>query len=156
MSKEKTTVGWREWIALPDLGIPRLKAKVDTGARTSAIHTFLIDPFEEDGIKKVRIGLHPQQKRTDIEHFAVADIVDERWVSDSGGHKEQRFVIRTRIQVGSVIWPIEVSLTNRDNMSFRMLLGRTAMHHRLIVDPSASYLTGNKPPSTKQRHPQDA
>jgi hypothetical protein len=140
--REKTTVGWREWVALPALGIPAIKAKVDTGARTSALHAFRVEPFTENGLLKVRFALHPLQKRTDVVANCVADVVDQRVVSDSGGHRERRYVIRTPLRLGQHEWDIEMTLTARDSMRFRMLLGRTAMHGRLVVDPQASYLTG--------------
>lgn len=142
MSKNKLTVGWREWVALPDLCLDNIKAKVDTGARTSCLHAFEIDPFVEDGVEKVRFLMHPIQKRTDIVTECFAPVVDSRLVSDSGGHKEQRFVISTRMVLGSLEWNIEMTLTSRDEMMFRMLLGRTAMEKRILVDPAASYLTG--------------
>lgn len=135
-------VGWREWVALPGLGIPALKAKVDTGARTSALHAYMVEPFTEHGRERVRFGLRPLRKRPDIEILCEADIYDRRIVSDSGGHREERYIIRTPLLLGNSQWDIEISLTNRDTMLFRMLLGRTAMSGRLAIDPGQSYCTG--------------
>lgn len=139
-------LGWREWLALPELEIPRIKCKVDTGARSSALHTFAIERYTEKGAPRVRFGVHPLQKNTDIEVWCETDVVDERMVSDSGGHREQRVVIRTPVKLGEELRPIEITLTDRDTMLFRMLLGRTAMKG-LRVDPSASYLL-DKPDSS--------
>jgi hypothetical protein len=142
-SVESLTVGWREWLSLPDFGIQRLKAKVDTGARTSAIHAFEVTPFEKNGQPWVRFGLHPNQSETDTVIWCEAEVADKRNVTDSGGHTENRFVIVTRVTLGSKTWPVEVTLTNRDNMLFRMLLGRTAMTAgNIVVSPGQSFLTG--------------
>ena len=142
--KEKIVVGWREWMALPELNIPAIKAKIDTGARTSALHAFFVEPFTKGGVAMVRFGVHPLQKREDEEVVCEYPIKDYRQVSDSGGHKEMRYVIETRAQLGDISWNIEMTLTNRDSMKFRMLLGRTALKG-MQVNPAVSFLLGNKP-----------
>jgi hypothetical protein len=144
LKQKKMVIGWREWLALPDLGIQAIKAKVDTGARTSALHTFGLEPFEKDGTLKVKFTVHPLQRRNDIEVCCVADVVDRRRVTSSDGQSEKRYVIQTIVALGEVRWPIELSLTNRKSMRFRMLLGRAAVTGPLLVDPAKSYLTGRK------------
>ena len=138
----KISLGWREWVALPELDINRIKAKVDTGARTSCLHTFRTEPYTQDGERRVRFWVHPVQN--DMHQVVECDarVLDERDVSDSGGHKELRLVIETTLIVGDESWPIEMTLTNRDTMRFRMLLGRTAMAGRTTIYPEASYLAG--------------
>jgi hypothetical protein len=135
-------LGWREWCGLPDLGIPAIKAKIDTGAKTSCLHTFCIEPYTENGNSHVRFKVHPIQKNEDLVLECVAPVKDERIVTDSGGHKEMRYIIETTVRIGDKTRLIEMSLTNRDTMRFRMLLGRRAMEDNTLVDPAASYLNG--------------
>jgi hypothetical protein len=146
---EKISVGWREWCALPELHIAHIKAKVDTGAKTSSLHAFFVEPYEQDGREMVRFGVHPIQKRDDIEIICCWPVKDFREVSDSGGHREMRYVIETPVTLGGRTWPIEMTLTNRDSMKFRMLLGRTAMH-RMQVLPDQSFLFGRPGRTTLQ------
>jgi len=138
----KPILGWREWLALPELNIARIKAKIDTGARSSALHAFAIEPYRKGGQRWIMFAMHPLQERTDILVECHAQIKDRRWVSDSGGHKQRRYVIETQLIAGQSVVRAEMTLTNRDNMRFRMLLGRTAMDNRFIIDPSSSYLLG--------------
>lgn len=144
MDEDRDIIGWREWLALPELGVPGVKAKIDTGARTSALHVVDLEAFEERGRSRVRFVLHPLRKRSGIAIVCTADVIDQRVVSDSGGHRERRWVIRTPVALGSRQWPIELSLTNREDMLFRMLLGRTAMQG-LLIDPWHSYRHGRGP-----------
>ncbi|RLL51966.1 ATP-dependent zinc protease [Mariprofundus sp. EBB-1] len=140
----RLVLGWREWASLPGLGIVAIKVKVDTGARSSALHTFEMEPFSEAGIAMVRFSVHPYQHDASIVKTCVAPLLDERNVTDSGGHTEQRAVILTSLVLGGLRKNIEITLTNRENMKFRMLLGRTAMAGDCIVDPRRSYLLGNR------------
>jgi len=137
----RRVVGWREWVALPQLGLPAIEAKVDTGAKTSSLHAFALDYFEENGKRRVCFGVHPLRD-DDLEVFACADVVDDRVVVSSNGHEEHRFVIRTPVTLAGETWPIELTLTDRREMRYRMLLGRQAMQGRLAVDPAALYLHG--------------
>lgn len=138
------TLGWREWVGLPGLGLPVLKAKVDTGARTSTLHAFEVEPFALDGVPWVRFAVHPLQRRTDLVVRCAAPLVEQRQVTDSGGHRELRPVIRARLVVAGADWPVELTLTDRDTMRFRMLIGRTALAGRALVDPHRSFLTGRR------------
>lgn len=142
----QATIGWREWVALPDLNLPALKAKVDTGARTSALHAFLIEPYNNDGVDMLRFMIHPIQLNDSLEVECHAPVFDFREVTDSGGHREMRYVIQSRLVIGNIEQTIEMTLTNRDTMRFRMLLGRRAMANRFVVDPGASYVNGKLRP----------
>lgn len=138
--KEKMIVGWRETLCLPALGIEKIKAKIDTGARTSCLHAFKVESFTKEEALWVRFWIHPLQRNDEKVTVCEAKVVDERTVRDSGGHEETRFVIESEVSLGGQTWPIEITLTNRENMAFRMLLGRTAMHNKIVVDPTQSFL----------------
>ncbi|MGD8785238.1 MAG: ATP-dependent zinc protease [Thioalkalispiraceae bacterium] len=139
--KEKTIIGWREWVSLPELGIENIKAKVDTGARTSALHAFDLDVINNNGKRTVKFKMHPLQDNNEYVVECQADVIDERNVTDSGGHKERRLVIKTMVEIGDKRLPIEMTLTDRDTMKFRMLLGRTSLKRNFVVEPGKSYLT---------------
>jgi hypothetical protein len=144
-------LGWREWVSLPELGIKHLKAKVDTGARTSALHAFALERSRKDGKDYADFKIHPFQRNTTIEQSCRAEVVDVRKVTDSGGHREERLVITTPIEIAGDRWDIELTLTERDSMMFRMLLGRTAIRDRFKVDPGRSFLAGK--PTLDERRP---
>ncbi|MGM0556668.1 MAG: ATP-dependent zinc protease [Myxococcota bacterium] len=133
-------IGWREWIALPELGIERIKAKVDTGARSSALHAIRIEEFERDGDDWVRFQVHPKQRDASETVACEYPVHDRRSVRSSVGHQQNRIVIRPKVEVMGRAFPIDLTLTNRDAMGFRMLLGREATRGRFLVDPGASFL----------------
>lgn len=133
-------VGWREWIALPELGVDRVKAKIDTGARTSSLHAFGVRLEQRDEGTFASFEIHPEQRSTRGNVRVELPVVEERLVRSSSGHAERRPVVRTGVRLGAVTWPIELTLTRRDDMGFRMLLGREALRGRAVVDPARSYL----------------
>lgn len=147
----KLIIGWREWVSLPDFSVPGIKVKVDTGAATSSIHAFNIEQFELDGEPYVRFIIHPLPGRRDIAIPCEAKLLDKRKVTNSGGETQKRFVIETTVEIAGRQWKTELNLTNRDTMKFRMLLGRSAMKERIIVDPQLSYQAGK--PETKTLYP---
>jgi hypothetical protein len=142
ISGQYSLIGWREWIVFPQFGDARVKAKVDTGARTSAIHATNIQPLEREGQAHVAFILYPNQDDDSGAVECEAPLVETRSITDSGGHEEERYVVSTDIELAGRRWPIELSLTDRNMMGFRMLLGRSAMRNRLIVRPDKSFLCG--------------
>lgn len=142
--KQPLLIGWREWVQLPDLTANPIKAKIDTGARTSAIHAWKIQRFTETGAPWVRFELHPVQKDNRTRVACALPIFDEREVRSSSGEASVRIVVQTRLKLDGRSWPIELTLARRDQMGFRMLIGRTALKRRVLIDPAASYLTGTE------------
>lgn len=142
-AKAKDTIGWREWVMFPDLGIRKVKAKIDTGARTSSLHAWNIRPITRDGREWVEFELHPVQRDNTVRLQAAAPVVDRREIRSSSGHQETRYVISTPVVIGDCSHSIELTLTNRDEMGFRVLLGRTALRGRYLVDSGRSYLMNN-------------
>jgi len=141
--KPKNLIGWEEWCAFPELGLPAIKAKVDTGAKTSCIHAYDIKTFTKDGVKFVCFKIHPIQKNKDLEVECTAPLSDYRNVTSSNGEREKRYVIQTPLTLGSKTITAEVTLTSRHNMAFRMLLGRDAIGKaKFAVDPVKSFQLG--------------
>lgn len=143
-NRPRYLIGWREWITFPDFANARVKAKVDTGARTSAIHAGNITLMRQDGIDVVGFTIYPNQKDGSHAITCWAPLINNRPITNSGGRKEDRFVVRTTIGVGDHRWPIELSLTSRPSMGFRMLLGRSALKSRFLVVPDRSFLDGRQ------------
>lgn len=135
-------VGWKEWIGLPELGLPAIKAKIDTGAATSSIHAYNIRYVIKGGIKYVKFDIHPIQKNNKISKSCLAKLVDRRHVKSSSGDKQRRPVIITKLKVGNYEWDIQLNLTNRDSMGMRMLIGREAIIGRGMVNPTHKFLHG--------------
>lgn len=143
MKKVKKVIAWEEWCALPILGIPAIKFKADTGAKTSALDALNIEPFIKNGQKYVAFQIHPIQRNKKIIIQCSAPLIDFRYITSSTGQKEKRYVIQTIIRLHDKEWPIELTLARRTNLAFRMLLGREAIRKgKLIVDPSKSCLLG--------------
>ena len=137
---EILTLGWEEWLELPDLGLPAIKAKVDTGAKTSALHALEIEPFGPATNPQVRFLIQPDPKNPNLALTCSARVVDRRDITSSNGESELRYVIETMATLGGKSWPIQISLTNRENMSYRMLLGRQAIEEDMVVDPNVSFV----------------
>lgn len=142
MSDDPFVLGWEEWAGFPGLGLPAIKAKVDTGARTSALHAVAVEPFGPEAKPQVRFVMHPIPERPEVEVICAAPAVDRREVTSSNGETELRWVIEAKVRIGERDWPIEVSLTNRETMQYRMLLGRTAIREDMVVNPTQSCVQG--------------
>jgi hypothetical protein len=140
--RELPLIGWREWVGLPELGVPRIKAKIDTGARTASLHAFGIDSFEKGGAPYVRFAVHPRQRDDALEIWVEVPVVEYRLIRSSNGLEARRPVIETAVKLGKRTWQTEITLADRDAMGFRMLLGRHSIRQRYLVDPGRSYLRG--------------
>ena len=142
-------LGWREWVGLPDLGVGAIKAKLDTGARSSALHTFDVETFRKRGRSMVRFAVHPIQRSNLNSLVCEAEVVDEREVRSSSGTLQKRLVIATTVSLMETEHSIELTLARRDQMGFRLLLGRQALAHRFLVDSGRSFL--DSPGGKQQR-----
>ena len=141
IKKKYPIIGWREWVSLPELGIHQIKAKIDTGARTSALHAFSLKIFKDNSKCRIQFDIHPLQHNVHDVVTCTAEIVDKRLVTDSGGHAEERYVILTPLTIAGQTSSVEITLTERENMLFRMLLGRSALQKRFVVNPARSFIT---------------
>ena len=135
-------IGWREWVALPDFNIDAIKAKIDTGARSSALHAFNLKRFRRRGKRMVRFEIHPIQRTSRQAVEVEAEVIEDRMVRSSNGKVERRPVIRTSVRMYNRDWEIELTLTSRDEMGFRMLLGRHALRGQFLIDPGRSLRAG--------------
>jgi hypothetical protein len=144
------TVGWREWVGLPGIGVEWLKAKIDTGAQTSSLHAFALHGFRRDGAEWVSFEVHPWQRSSADPVRVELPVHDRRQVRSSSGHVEERYVVTLDLRLDGRVVPAEVTLTRRDAMGFRMLVGRQVLRRGFLVDSSASYL-GGKPPKEVRR-----
>ena len=147
----RQVLGWREWVSLPGLGIAAIKAKLDTGAKTSALHAWDLSFHMVDGRQWIRFRVHQVRRGKAMSVVCEAPLSDQRWVTNSSGTRERRCIISTDLQIGPSSWPIELSLTNRDAMEYPMIIGREAMRNRLIVDPKASFRAGRNPAGAVRR-----
>jgi ribosomal protein S6--L-glutamate ligase len=152
MLERKIVIGKEEWCSLPALGLPAIKARVDSGAKTSALHAFNIQPFEENGKKYVHFDIHPIQNNRKVTQRCRGLIIARRNVKSSSGDIEKRHVISTPITLGESTWDIEVTLTNRDSMGYRMLIGREAMQERVLIDPDSSFCLGRRDEIDVKKH----
>lgn len=146
-------IGWREWVGLPDFGIESIKAKVDTGARTSSLQATDIEEFPRDGVAWVRFSVHPMQRTSKRVVRVEAKVLETRAVRSSNGKVSQRPVVVTNVSLLGVTWPVELTLAGRDKMGFRMLLGREAVRRRFLVDCGRSYY-GDRPAGKKKPKPE--
>ena len=144
-------VGSEEWCQFPDLNIPGIKARVDSGAKTSSLHAFNIQSFRKNGEKWVNFEVHPLRNDNRTSVFCEAKVIDQRVIKSSSGSSEKRFVIRSKVLLGSEQYDIELTLTNRDSMGYRMLLGREAMEGRVLVNPAVSFSLGDRTPDDLNR-----
>ena len=135
----RAIAGWREWVHLPGLLGQPIKAKLDTGARTSALHAYDIAPFEIDGVPWIAFAIHPVQRQAHPEVLCRAPLLGQRLITSSSGHQQLRYVIRTEARIGDTCFSMDLSLTDRDQMGFRLLIGREAMRRRLLIDPTRSF-----------------
>lgn len=133
------TLGWEEWVSLPDLSLPAIKTKVDTGAKTSALHAVAIEPFGSEDNPQVRFIMHPDPSNPNIEVVCSAKVIDRRMVTSSNGETESRYVIESPLKIGDRVWPIHLTLTNRETMVYRMLLGRSGISENASVMPAVSF-----------------
>jgi hypothetical protein len=159
MSASKTqsalpVLGWREWVSLPELATPWIKVKIDTGARSCALHAFDIEYFDRDNVQWVRFEIHPWQRSANDLILQEAPVIEERNIRSSSGETETRPVISTSLGIGDAIVPIELTLTRRDEMGFRMLVGREALRRRYLVDPSKSFVAGRAPRAVRSANRQ--
>ena len=151
-SHSNTLAGWREWVQLPDIGIPWIKAKLDTGARTSSIHAYDIEVFDRDGADWVRYRVRPWQESTLDEVVVESPVHDRRRVRSSSGHVQHRYVVTMRVMLVGREVEAEVTLSNRDQMGFRMLIGREALRHGFVVSSGQSFLGGRAPRMMRRRN----